>query len=347
MIDDSEILRSLLANRLGLQDDAIAPTPIAGRVHDHWPVEHPDFGAVLLRLAKFSHMGLSPEDNLGYAKAAFERAGPSGHVPKLFATLAPDEGLDWGGLLVERVEGQFPVLPHGLIGVAEALASLHRLPVPMVSHRAPIRDPAHPVEALLKICTEQIAPVADELPAEVRSLLQRELDWFRRQGDLGAKRPTPVLAFADTHPGNFRVESGSGRTVLLDVERPLYDCAAMDLAHASLPTSLHWEPEVAGEATRADIVAFHQRWAASIPPTLVEATRPFILIYRRLIWLRTTSWACAWAAKNNLANAVTGEEGELSPLARRLKKFVEVETMLDAQAQWEGPDAFLEEELLP
>src|SRR3546814_8029680 len=53
------------------------------------------------------------------------------------------------------------------------------------------------------------------------------------------------------------------------------------------------------------------------------AVRPHVLAYRRLVWLRTTSWACAWAARNDLAAALASTVPATAGTARRLARFVD------------------------
>lgn len=298
----------------------------------------------MLRVPRMSHLGLSPRANLIYAAQAFRRMAPSGVVPALHRVLRVSPDLPWGALLIDAVSGAPPRLPQDLPAVGRALAAIHRLPVP--ARRRPFVDPQDPLSYLLSIAKDQLTPVRDRLEPQARRLLVEEMSWA---GNLIAgvpARPTPSLTVADTHPGNFRIVEG-GRAMLLDVERPVYDSAAVDLAHASLPTSLEWDPAVRGAAARGDIVAFHNAWRDEVPASLADAVRPWVLPYRRLIWLRTTSWACAWAACNDLSAALASPDAATSDLARRLARFVDPAMMEEARAGWTGSAAFSGEELIP
>ncbi|MEQ9137437.1 MAG: phosphotransferase, partial [Thalassobaculum sp.] len=184
----------------------------------------------------------------------------------------------------------------------------------------------------------------DRLAAPVARLLATEL--AAAAAAAATVRPAPALVLADTHPGNFLVRC-DGTAVMVDVERPVYDSPAVDLAHASLPTSLGWDPAVTGSAGRADVVAFHNAWAAAVPAAVAAAVRAWVLPYRRLVWLRTTSWACAWAARNDLTAALESAEPATAGLARRLARFVDPAMMESAREQWAGAGAFNVEELIP
>src|SRR3546814_19558916 len=69
------------------------------------------------------------------------------------------------------------------------------------------------------------------------------------------------------------------------------------------------------------------------------AVRPHVLAYRRLVWLRTTSWACAWAARNDLAAALASTVPATAGPARRLARFVHRTLMAEAPAPWGGTGA--------
>lgn len=343
MITDSpsaDPTRETLARVLGVAPGAIAAEPVAGRVHLHWRLD----GGRLMRVPRLSHLGLSPRRNLIYAAEAFRRMAPSGAVPRLHRVLRVSRALPWGALVVDHVVGRAPRLPDDLPALGEALAAIHRLPLP--SRRAPFVDPAEPLSYLLSVAQDQLDPVRERLPREARRILADEMTWAADLIAASPGRPLPSLAAADTHPGNFRITE-DGRAVLLDVERPVYDSAGVDLAHASLPTSLSWDSAVTGNAERADIVAFHRAWRGAVPDRLADGVRPWVLPYRRLIWLRTTSWACAWAARNDLSAALASPDAGRSGLAQRLARFVDPAMMERARAGWIGADAFSGEELIP
>lgn len=342
MVDQATETRALLSRLLDQPLDAVGASPVAGRVHDHWAVGTD----CLVRIPKFSHLGLTPRRNLAYQAQAFRRCAPGGATPKLRALLRVGPGLPWGALVVDRIAGRVPRMPGDLPAIARALGAVHGLPIPDAGRRAPILDPDDPVGYLIGVVRGQLQPVRAALPQPARRILEQELAEAQALASRSPGRPASRLALADTHPGNFRILA-DGTAVMVDVERPVYDSPAVDLAHASLPTSLSWDPAVSGTAGREHVAGFHRAWAASVPAAVAEAVRPWVLAYRRLVWLRTTSWACAWAARNDLSAALASPEPGTAGLARRLARFLDLEMMERARAQWRGADAYRAEELIP
>lgn len=335
--------RAAIAAALGVAVERLAAVPVPGRVHDHWRLEG-EGPALMVRVPKLSHLGLRPRPALRYEAQAFRRAAAGGTTPRLHAILRVRPALPWGALVVDAVDGRPPHLPGDLPAIGRALAGVHALPVPPSARRRPLLDPADPAGYLLSVVAGQLDPVRDRLPPPARRLLEHEI--AAASPAAPAARPEPRLVLSDTHPGNFRVRP-DGTAMMLDVERPVYDSPALDLAHASLPTSLTWDAAVTGAAGRDDLVRFHNAWAAAVPRPLADAVRPHVLAYRRLVWLRTTSWACAWAARNDLAAALASAEPATAGLARRLARFVDPAMMEAARAQWAGAGAFTAEELVP
>src|SRR6185369_4163918 len=88
------------------------------------------------------------------------------------------------------------------------------------------------------------------------------------------------VALADTHPGNFIVDS-SGIAWFVDLEKVHVGSAAIDLAHASLPTSTLWHPDVGRRLARVGTAA-------------ADGLRPWLMPMRRLTWLRTTLFMARW-----------------------------------------------------
>ncbi|MGM0616080.1 MAG: aminoglycoside phosphotransferase family protein, partial [Pseudomonadota bacterium] len=109
-----------------------------GLAHDHIWI-HRAGDDWVARLPKQSQMDLGPADNLAYEAACYERASAGGHVPHLHGILPVSEALPRGGLVVDAIEGRLAQLPEDLPRIAEALASLHRLPLP--AHTAPLLAP--------------------------------------------------------------------------------------------------------------------------------------------------------------------------------------------------------------
>ncbi|MCW2248373.1 hypothetical protein M2352_004007 [Azospirillum fermentarium] len=263
---------------------------LKGVAHDH--VRLGDRGLVA-RLPRWSQQGLDPAANLAYQAEAFRRAAPCGHTPHLVAVLPPDpDSLPMGGLVVTEIHGRPPRLPDDMGAIARALAALHALPLPPAALRPPLLDPADPAAALLEQVERQAAAFdAAGLDPAARRLLDEELDAARRRRP---DAPVPVaLCGADTHPGNFLIDD-AGRAWFTDLEKAHYSLPAIDLAHASLPTSTRWAPEVDAELSGAAVESFLADWAAAVPADLARAVAPWRVPMRRLTWLRTMTWMARW-----------------------------------------------------
>jgi aminoglycoside phosphotransferase (APT) family kinase protein len=223
-----------------------------GTSNDH--VKLGDSGLVA-RVPRFSHGGLDAPTNLARQEAAFARAEPSCHTPRLHDVLPIGADLPAGALIVDRIDGHAPRLPDDMAAIADALAALHALPVPPPAGRPPLTRAVDPLTATFE-AIEQHAVCLDAagLVPAARAALDEELAWAR---DFVAPDPTelpPRFVGADTHPGNFLIDD-AGKAWFTDLEKAQYGAVPIDLAHASLATSTGWDPDVTGWLSRADVAA--------------------------------------------------------------------------------------------
>ena len=273
----------------GLPPDALEPMPRKGVAHDHVRLKG---RGLVARVPRWSQLGLDPAANLNQQAAAFRRAAPSGHTPERVALLPPHGRLPMGALIVTEIAGRSPRLPGDMSAIAEALAALHRLPLPVAAARAPLPSPADPVAATLAVVERQAVwfERAGLDPAAL-ARIRAELDDARA---FALDAPSPVtLVGSDVHPGNFLIDE-AGKAWFTDLEKAHYGHPAIDLAHASLYTSTMWDREVAAALRPQEVTAFLSAWEAAVPPALAEATRPWLRPLRRLTWLRTLSWMARW-----------------------------------------------------
>jgi len=315
-----------------LTSDALAAMPAKGVAHRHYRLAG---RGLVLRVPLPSPWGGTVPDVVHYEAACFARAEPSGATPRLVATVEPGPGLPLGALLVEEIAGHAPRLPADLPAIATALARLHSLPLPSPEERAPLPDhgaQGGPVVATVAVIESQrpyLDSPAASLPPDSRRLIEAEMEWARRLAASAAEKAQPPLALVgtDTHPGNFVVRGEDGAAVFVDLEKTLYGAPAIDLAHASLPTSTTWDIEVQATLSPAEVRAFYAAWRDAAPPGLADATAPWLRPCRRLTWLRTIVWCVRWRAVS-AERPAAGMDGHLAAhIAGRIAAFLELEKL--------------------
>jgi hypothetical protein len=305
LLPDRSALRDAL-RRLGRADAEapLEPLPDKGLAHLHLRVVG---SGLLLRCPKQSQLGLAPQEHLAYEAACFERAAPSGHTPRLHGVLAPAPGLPRGALLVDEVAGRMARLPEDLPAIAEALAALHRLPLPPQSGRAPLIAPERPLVALLEEIERQAAHLdAAAIEPDAIGPIRAGLQHLREHAAAADQPPVRLIAF-DGHPGNYVVRA-DGRAMLVDLEKARYSAPPLDLAHASLYTSTTWDAECHAVLDAATLVAFHRHWLECLPEGL--AWRHWIAPLRRAMWLWSVTWCAKWRALSSRSpsRAASGED---------------------------------------
>lgn len=282
----------------------LEPIPDTGLAH--WHLRLVGQG-LIARVPKQSQMGLPAQANLDYQSACFDRAAPSGHTPRRHATLPPTEGLPRGALLVEAIEGRPAELPRDLGAIVEALASMHALPLPAASERAPLRDPV-----------DLLSDLADEVAIQARYLEAARLspvvaaaiaEALRRLQDPPASgssvMPGParrLMAF-DAHPGNFLVRA-DGRAILVDLEKARYGAAPLDLAHATLYTSTTWDLHRRAVLSVDQVEAAARSWMARLGDA-GASQGPWIVPLREAMWLWAVTWCAKWRVLSERAAGPT------------------------------------------
>jgi aminoglycoside phosphotransferase (APT) family kinase protein len=226
--------------------------------------------------------------------AAFRHLEPAGRTPRLHEVIEPRRGLPGGALIVDFIDGHAPKLPDELELMADTLARLHALPLPTAS--APIPRQSNPFLETLEGIELNARRFLDQAVSdpEARAEIAEEL---RAMGELGpalGRKVQPLtVALADTHPGNFIVDR-AGIAWFVDLEKVHVGSPAIDLAHATLPTSTLWHPDVGTLLTRNEVRGFYDLYLARIGKPATEALEPWLLPMRRLTWLRTTLFMARW-----------------------------------------------------
>ena len=128
--------------------------------------------------------------------------------------------------------------------------------------------------------------------AGARAEIAEELRAMRAMAPALGRQVQPLtVALADTHPGNFLVDRGIAWFV--DLEKVHVGSPAIDLAHATFPTSTLWHPDVGKLLTRPKCRASTTHISGG-SGRAAEALRPWLVPMRRLTWLRTTLFMARW-----------------------------------------------------
>lgn len=226
--------------------------------------------------------------------AGFRHLQPAGRTPHLYAVVEPRPGLPGGALIVDCIEGHAPRLPEDLGAMAETLAAIHALPLP--ADGSPIPRQGNPFLETLHGIELNAARFLDKAvpDAGARAEIAAELDLMRATAQAIGNRAQPLgMALADTHPGNFIVDR-AGIAWFVDLEKVHVGSAAIDLAHATLPTSTLWASADGRPLSSDEVEGFYAAYLDRIGATAADALRPWLVPMRRLTWLRTTLFMARW-----------------------------------------------------
>jgi len=313
--------------------------PATGTAHGH----------VRLKDGRLARIAYAYEDDptaaarLHLQAEAFRHLAPAGRTPKLHEVIEPRPGLPGGALIVDFIEGRAPHLPDELEAMADTLARLHLLPLPAPGSPIPRQD--NPFRATLDVVEQGAQRFLDKAVADpgARGEIVEELELMRERAKTLAHRPQPLsIALADTHPGNFIVDGG-GLAWFVDLEKVHVGSPAIDLAHATLPTSTVWHPDVGKVLSLAEVGHFHDTYLAQIGESRAAELRPWLQPMRRLTWLRTTLFMARWKvqteAPRDPSDPSQWSDAGLSPAMRdhlrsRIALSFERETIRLIRAEW-------------
>jgi aminoglycoside phosphotransferase (APT) family kinase protein len=274
---------------------------------------------------------------------AFRYLQPAGHTPRLHEVVEPQEGLPGGALIVDFIDGRAPHLPAELEAMAETLARIHSLPLP--SANSPLPRQKNPFLETLEGVELNAMRFLDRAVPEsgARAEIAEELRLMRGVALAFGKRAQPLtVALADTHPGNFIVDRAS-IAWFVDLEKVHVGSPAIDLAHATLPTSTLWHPDVGTLLTAGEVQSFHESYLARIGKKTAAALLPWLMPMRRLTWLRTTLFMARWRvetrAPRDPANTTQWSDAGLDPKMKRhidvrIDQCFERETIRSIRAEW-------------
>jgi len=254
--------------------------------------------------------------------AGFRHLQPAGRTPRLHEVVEPQPGLPGGALIVDYVDGRAPRLPGELDAMAETLAAIHALPLPADS--SPIPRQKNPfLETLEGIELNATRFLDKAVPdAGSRAEIAEELTLMQAMArDVGKHAQPLTMALADTHPGNFIVDR-TGIAWFVDLEKVHVGSAAIDLAHATLPTSTLWASAEGRPLSSDEVQGFYAAYLDRIGVEAADALKPWLVPMRRLTWLRTTLFMARWRvqtrAPRDLADPSQWSDAGLEPSMRAL-----------------------------
>jgi aminoglycoside phosphotransferase (APT) family kinase protein len=266
---------------------------------------------LLARVPKQSQMGLAAAANLAYQSSCFERAAASGHAPRLHGRLPPAAAgtpLERGALLVEEIEGRPAALPDELPAIVDALAAIHRLPLPPAGARTPLQDEPDALATLAGEIDTQAAHLdAARLTSDVRARIEQVRRRWQQALAQPARPPRRLITF-DAHPGNFLV-TAAGRAVIVDLEKARYSHPPLDLAHATLYTSTTWDLQSRAELSVAQVIEACKRWLRAMNEP-EDLWRRWLVPLREAMWLWAVTWCAKWRVLSGAAprEAAAGED---------------------------------------
>ncbi|WP_295144141.1 aminoglycoside phosphotransferase family protein [uncultured Reyranella sp.] len=313
--------------------------PATGTAHGH----------VRLKDGRLARIAYAYEDDptagarLHQQAEAFRHLAPAGRTPRLHEVIEPRPGLPGGALIVDFIEGRAPRLPDELDAMADTLARLHSLPLPGAGARIPHQN--NPFRTTLDVVEEGVRRFLDKAVADpgARAEIVEELELMRTMAKTLVDRPQPLsIALADTHPGNFIVDR-AGIAWFVDLEKVHVGSPAIDLAHATLPTSTVWHPDVGKVLSLAEVEGFYESYLKRIGKIRAAELQPWLQPMRRLTWLRTTMFMARWKvqteAPRDPSDPSQWSDAGLSPAMRdhlrsRIALSFKRETIRAIRAEW-------------
>jgi aminoglycoside phosphotransferase (APT) family kinase protein len=316
--------------------------PAIGTAHGHVRLRD----GRLARIA-YAHEGDQTAAARLHAQAkAFRHLEPAGRTPRLHSEVEPRPGLPGGALIVDFIEGRAPLLPDELGAMADTLARIHSLPLPLAA--SPIPRQTNPFLETLEAVESNAMRFLDKAVADSgsRAEIAEELRLMRGIALAFAKRDQPLsVALADTHPGNFIIDR-AGLAWFVDLEKVHVGSPAIDLAHATLATSTLWHPDVAKVLAPAEVKGFYDSYLAKVGKKRATELQPWLQPMRRLTWLRTTLFMARWRVETRTTRD-PADPGQWSAagLALAMKAHIEAaidrcfdrETIRTIRAEWMDP----------
>ena len=358
-MSNSQDLRLLAALQQALQEQwpafaghPLEPLKAKGLAHDHVRLLGTGY---LARIPKQSQMRLNAADNLIYQQACFDRISPAGYVPRCIKVLQPSGSLPRGALIVEEIVGRSARLPGYLPLMAQSLAAMHSIALPLDNAFAPLIHAADPLQALWDEVQAQGMYLAQaHLEPAVLRQIQYELAQFQKLCSAESRPQRRLIAF-DGHPGNFVIspqKEGHEKAYLVDLEKCRYSYPSLDLAHATLYTSTTWDIDSQTVLSPQEVLSTYKAWAHCVDIALAEDAAEWHLPLRRAMWLWSVTWCAKWrvvsrAAASALVDGEDWSDENLDPaltrhVRARVNHYLSAEGVDCALSEFEQLATFLD-----
>ena len=242
------------------------------------------------------------EDQISYEFSALEGLMPSGRTPVPIACY-PEKGM----LVMAYLPGRALRYETDMKTAAKILADIHSTPIPEDSR---LIRPEAPARAIYEECLEMVQHYYDwdQADPEVTGLLKTLVEEI---GRLPLTEPCDAplcLVNTELNSGDFLINE-TGKSYLVDWEKPLISEPAQDLGHFLAPTTTFWKTDVI--LTPQQVKQFAADYMAAVGNRMDTATLPHRLpLYFTVTCLRGVTW-CAMAYREycqpgrQLANADT------------------------------------------
>lgn len=246
---------------------------------------------LVLRINTGSQMHL--DNQIGYEFFALQNLSSSGRTPKPLFFDNSKAILPYGTLVMEWLPGK-PLNYHtDLTTAAQIFADIHTTPVPANTQ---LIRPRYPLQAIYEECLEMVSHYfsweeANPITTKLLKALVEEI------GKLPLKEPTnsPLcIVNTEVNSGNFLIND-TGKSYLIDWEKPLLSEPAQDLAHFLVPTTTFWKTDVilTPEKIRHFIKEYETAVAGRIDLSSLKERFP---LFFTVTCLRGVTW-CAMAMR--------------------------------------------------
>ncbi|MBQ1250367.1 MAG: aminoglycoside phosphotransferase family protein [Clostridia bacterium] len=246
---------------------------------------------LVLRINTGSQMHL--DDQIGYEFSALKNLEASGRTPKALFCDSSRSILPYGTLVMEWLPGR-PLDYHtDLRTAAEIFADIHCTPVP-ADHK--LLTPAYPAKAIYEECLNMVEHYFtwDQADPAIVCLLRTLIEEIGRLPLTEPSTAPKCMVNTEVNSGNFLIND-SGKSYLIDWEKPLLSEPAQDLGHFLVPPTTFWKTDVilTPEEIR-DFVACYEKAVAGRMDT--SSLRDRLPLFFTVTCLRGVTW-CAMALR--------------------------------------------------